>query len=144
MATASGPINAGPLVPTGHTPTQLSVNVPATTPLGQGFVEVQVVNTDMDFAASNSAPALLQGSAAAGIPSLTSINGKGLAATSSDPDYATNNVEAVVAQGTMVKLGGSGFALPMELRWTCSAIVPGARSGLSRSLPKAQALAAVH
>ena len=109
VATARGPINAGPLIPTGHTPTQLSVNVPATAPLGQGFVAVQVVNTDTDFVASNSAFALLQGSAAAGIPSLTSINGKGLAATSSDPDFATNNVEAVVPQGTIVKLGGSGF-----------------------------------
>ncbi len=109
VATARGPINAGPLIPTAHTPTQLSVNIPATAPLGQGFVAVQVVNTDMDFVASNAASALLQGSAAAGIPSLTSINGKGLAATSSDPDFAANNVEAVVPQGTIVKLGGSGF-----------------------------------
>lgn len=85
---------------------------------------MQVVNTDMDFAASNSAPALLQGSAAAGIPSLTSINGKGLAATSSDPDYATNNIETVVAQGTIVKLGGSGFdttnGVAVDVLYDCS------------------------
>ena len=58
----------------------LTVPVPATVPLGQGFVDVQVVNTDQGFKVSNLAPALLQGSAAAGIPSLTAINGVGLAA----------------------------------------------------------------
>ena len=50
----------------------------------------------------------MQGSAAAGIPTITSIDGKGLAATSSDPNFATNNVETVVTQGS-VALGGSGF-----------------------------------
>ena len=33
----------------------------------------------------------------------------GLAATSSDPSYATNNVETVVLQGKTVNLGGTGF-----------------------------------
>jgi len=33
----------------------------------------------------------------------------GLAATSSDPSYATNNVETVVTQGNAVILGGGGF-----------------------------------
>jgi hypothetical protein len=51
----------------------------------------------------------LQGSAAAGIPSLISINGTGLAKTSSDPSFATGNVETVVVQGTTVHVGGSGF-----------------------------------
>jgi hypothetical protein len=44
-----------------------------------------------------------------GIPSITSINGVPLAATSSDPSFATNNVETVVLQGTTAKLGGTGF-----------------------------------
>ena len=110
VATSGGAFNAGPLIPTAMSlPTQLTASVPANTTLGQGFVEVQVVNTDKGFAASNLAPALLQGSVAAGIPSLTSINGAGLAATSSNPAYAANNVETVVAQGSPVKLGGSGF-----------------------------------
>ena len=103
-------INGGPFIPIARTlPTQLTVNVPATVPLGKGFVEVQVVNTDNGFLASNSVPALLQGSPAAGIPSITSINTVGLAATSSDPSYATNNVETVVVQGKKVTLGGMGF-----------------------------------
>jgi hypothetical protein len=109
VATAGGPVNHGPLTPAAHTPTTLTVNVPPAIPLGQGFVAVQVVNTDKGFAPSNLASALLLGSSAAGIPSLTGINGKGLAATSSDPRFATDNVETVVAQGVSVKLSGSGF-----------------------------------
>ncbi len=109
VATAAGPINTGPLMPDAGSATQLTVNVPATTTLGQGFAEVQVINTDRGFAASNLAPALLQGSAAAGIPSLTSINGIGLAASSSESNFATDNVETVVVQGSVVKLGGGGF-----------------------------------
>jgi CSLREA domain-containing protein len=109
VATSFGPINEGPLKPSSHTPTQLTVPVPPTIGLGEGFVDVQVVNTDQKFVGSNLQAALLQGFAPAGIPSLTSINGKGLAATSSDPRYATNNVETVVALGTAVKLGGNGF-----------------------------------
>ncbi len=110
IATSSGPINGGPLKPAaGSTSTSLVVSVPATIPLGEGFVAVQVINTDEGFEASNVAYALLQGSPAAGIPSLTTVNGVGLAATSSDPSYAIDNVETVLVQGNVVKLGGSGF-----------------------------------
>jgi outer membrane protein assembly factor BamB len=109
VATSTGPINAGPFTPISKSATQLIVNVPSTTTLGQGFVDVQVVNTDKSFRVSNLAAALLQGSAAAGIPSITAINGVGLAATSSDPNFATNNVETVIPQDTVVKLGGTGF-----------------------------------
>ncbi len=110
VSTASGPLSAGPLDPnTPHSSTLMTVPVPKTVPLGQGFVAVQVVNTDTGFKVSNSAFALLQGAPGSGLPSLTTINGVGLAATSSDPSFATNNVETVVPQGTTVKLGGSGF-----------------------------------
>ncbi len=51
--------------------------MPATVPLGQGFVSVVVVNTDTGFKMSNPAYALLQGDAAAGIPTIESINGMG-------------------------------------------------------------------
>ena len=110
VATGAGPLNEGPLTPNLPTsPTLLTVKVPATIPLGQGFVSVEVINTDQGYKMSNPAYALLQGSPAAGIPSLTSINGKALAATSSDPSYATNNVETVIRQNTTVTLGGTGF-----------------------------------
>jgi hypothetical protein len=109
VATSSGPINAGPLIPTGWTATDLTVSVPRTTPLGQGFVSLQVVNTDQSYVTSNVVFALLQGSAAAGIPTITGVNGMELAPTSGNPDYATNNVETVIDQGDLVVLSGKGF-----------------------------------
>jgi photosystem II stability/assembly factor-like uncharacterized protein len=108
VATSKGARNAGPFIPTTRSATKLTVKVPATTILGEGFADVQVVNTDTGRA-SNDASALLQGDPTAGIPSITSINGVGLAPTSSDPSFATNNVMTVVPQGTLVKLGGMGF-----------------------------------
>jgi hypothetical protein len=56
-------------------------------------------------AVSNVAFALLQ----ARPRSASSVNGEGLAATSSDPIFAVNNAETVVAQGAAVKVGGTGF-----------------------------------
>lgn len=109
VATASGPINAGPLIPSSKSSTKLTVAIPVSVPLGQGFAEVQVVNTDQGFKGSNDAAALLQGSAAAGIPTLTQVNGVGLASTSSNPDYAVNNVKTVIPQGSTVNLTGTGF-----------------------------------
>jgi len=110
IATSAGVVNAGPLIPTAAwSPTLLTVDVPAASTLGQGFVALQVINTDQSFAVSNTAYALLQGSAAAGIPTVVSVNDVGLAATSADPDYAINNIETVVAQGATVKIGGTGF-----------------------------------
>jgi hypothetical protein len=87
----------------------MTVAVPDTISLGQGFASVEVINTDTGFKKSNTAFALLQGNPLKGIPTLKTINGKGLAKTSSDPSFATNNVETVVPQGTTVKLGGTGF-----------------------------------
>src|SRR5579885_1570881 len=109
VSTSNGPVNAGPLPPSSRSATQLVVPVPASVPLGQGFVSVQVVNADQGFVASNVASALLQGSAAAGIPTINSINGVALAPTSRDPAFAANNVQTVIMQGKTVTLGGAGF-----------------------------------
>ncbi len=129
VATASGPFNAGPFIPTSKSATQLTVKVAATVSPGQGFVAVQVVNTDKGFLASNLAYALLQGSPAAGIPSIKSINGARLASTSADPSYAANNVETVIAQGALVRLGGTAFdalnGVAIDLFCAC----PGGKTG---------------
>jgi hypothetical protein len=111
VSTSGGPRKAGtfkPLQP--HGSTMMTVAVPDTVSLGQGFASVEVINTDIpSFPHSNTAFALLQGNPLAGIPTLKTINGMGLAKTSSDPRFATNNVETVVLQGATVKLGGTGF-----------------------------------
>jgi hypothetical protein len=110
VATSTGPVNAGPLKPqAGSTSTQLMVAVPPTVSEGQGFVSIEVVNTDMSFVQSNLGYALLQGSPAAGLPTITAINGHGLAASSLDPSFATANVETTLAPGAAVVLSGIGF-----------------------------------
>jgi hypothetical protein len=129
VATASGPVNSGPLVPVAWTPTDLAVNLPPGMSLGQGFASVQVVNTDQLFVSSNLAFGLLQGSAAEGIPTISSIDGVGLAATSSNPSYATDNVETVVNPGTVVILGGSGFDVKNGVAVDLFCACPGGKVG---------------
>ena len=85
------------------------VPVPSTITLGQGFVSVVVVNTDAGFVQSNPGFALLEGSAAAGLPSITGLDGHPLAATSLDPDFAVANVETTLLQGSSVVINGTGF-----------------------------------
>ena len=111
VSTPTGPIKEGTLTPTAasSTTTLLTVTVPATIPVGQGFVSVVVVNTDRGFVQSNPGFALLEGSAAAGLPSITGLDGHSLAATSRDPDYAVANVETTLIQGSPVVINGTGF-----------------------------------
>lgn len=109
VSTSNGPLKAGTFTPSHQTAALLTVDVPVSTPLGQGFASVEVINTDRGFTVSNTASALRQGLASAGIPTITTINGVGLAKTSSDPNFATNNVETVMVQGKVVEIGGAGF-----------------------------------
>ena len=105
VSTSSGSIHEATLKPDAATitATELTVPVPATISLGQGFVSVVVVNTDqVSFPQSNPGFALLQGSAAAGLPSITGLDGDPLAATSLDPDFAVANVETTLLQGSSV------------------------------------------
>jgi len=105
------------------------VDVPASTPLGQGFVAVQVVDVDRGFLRSNLAFALLEGDPAAGIPSITSIDSVGLAATSSNPGFATDNVETVVKQGTKALVGGTGFDIVHGVAVDIFCACPGGKVG---------------
>jgi hypothetical protein len=105
-----GALNFGPLTPSGHTTTTLTVPVPSTvTTLGQGVVSLVVINTDQGFTFSDSATAQLFGDPALGFPNLFKINGVGLAATSTNPSFSTDNVETAVIQTHTVTLAGSGF-----------------------------------
>jgi hypothetical protein len=92
-----------------HSATLMTVHVDDTIPLGTGFTSVVVVNTDTGFQMSNPGFALLQGDPAADIPTIQKVNSVSLADSSKDPSYATNNVQTVIVQGTMVTLAGTGF-----------------------------------
>jgi hypothetical protein len=109
VATSTGAINFGPFVPWSLTTTRLGVFVPLSVSQGAGVVSVQVVNTNDIGFVSNTAYALLEGSDAAGSPSLTGINGAGLSPTSLNPGIALANVETVVIPGTSVTLTGRGL-----------------------------------
>jgi len=111
VATASGPVNFGPLSQSARTSTSLTIPVPASqvTSLGEGVVSVVVVNTDQGFTQSNAVTAQLFGDNDDGFPNLTTINSIGLASTSTNPGYATDNVETEVVQNSTVTLGGNGF-----------------------------------
>jgi hypothetical protein len=109
VATSSGAVKFGPFTPAAPTATSLTIDVPDTVPLGQGVVAVEAINTDQDYAASNVVTTQLFGDNALGFPNLTGINGVELAATSTQPDFAVDNVETVVVQGSKVILNGNGF-----------------------------------
>lgn len=85
-------------------------------------MSVQVVDTDSSLPPSHPASALLEGSAAAGFPSITGINGVGIAADNTTIGVA--NVETVVVQGIAVTLGGTGFdttnGIAVDLFCVCS------------------------
>ncbi len=129
VSTSTGPLNEGPLIPGSATSTLLTVEVPAGVALGQGFVAVQVVNTDMGYAASNLAYALLQGSAAAGLPTIESVNGFPLAPSSRDPNFAADNVETSVTPGDSVTLGGTGFDTVDGVAVDLFCVCPGGKVG---------------
>jgi hypothetical protein len=110
VATANGPTNEGPLTPSTISSTQLLVPVPVTKSPGEGFVSVVVINTDQPkFPESNQGYALLQGSAAAGLPSISGLNGHVLAESSLDPGVHIANVETTLLQGSSVLINGNGF-----------------------------------
>jgi len=109
VATAKGAINAGPLKPSTSLPDQLVVPLAAGITQGEGFVTLQVVNVDQGYATSNSFGALLEGSAAAGLPSITGINNTPIAADSIDPHVALANVHTVIPLGIPFPIAGDGF-----------------------------------
>jgi hypothetical protein len=109
VATATGAVNAGPLKPATFLPGQLIVPLAADISQGEGFVTLQVVNVDQGYATSNSFGALLEGSAAAGLPSITGINNAAIAADSVDPAVALANVHTVIPLGVPFPISGAGF-----------------------------------
>jgi hypothetical protein len=109
IATAKGPLMAGPLKPTSFAENMLVVPVDPRITQGAGFVSLEVVNTTQGYIKSNPLGALLQGSAAAGLPSLTGINGQTIAADSTDLGVALANIVTVVPIGKPFVIEGRGF-----------------------------------
>ena len=109
VASGSGPINYGPLIPTNILPDSLTGFLPIYVSQGEGVASVQIVNTDQGHISSNSLLTLLQGDPTLGFPNLTAIDGADLSPTSVETGVALANVETVVSAGESVTLTGSGF-----------------------------------
>lgn len=101
----------GPFVPTGSTTTILAWTPPASIPLGNGFGSVMVVNTDQGFIQSESRSQYLEGAPSANIPTIRSINGVALRPL--DTTVPVASVETVIAAGSLVTIGGTGFNAPL-------------------------------
>jgi hypothetical protein len=110
VATASGPVAHGPFTPTAWTASSLTVSIPATVPLGQGFGSLQVVNTDQGYAESNVVGALLEGDPALNLPTILFVNGVGLGPA--DPAIGVAHADTVVPRGVPVTIVGTGFNAP--------------------------------
>jgi ELWxxDGT repeat protein len=111
VATAAGPVAAGPFTPSSYRPNALGVFLPPDVSLGNGFAAVQVINTDAGFRESNVSPALLFGDPADNIPSIVSINGTAL--PPADLAIGVAHVDTVVAKGSAVTIAGAGFNAPV-------------------------------
>jgi hypothetical protein len=118
IATSSGSVSQGPFTPTARTANSLTWSVPASMPLGNGFASVMVINTDQGYIQSNLQSQLLQGSAAANIPTIRSVNGVNVHAV--DATVPLAYVETVVAPGATVSVGGTGFNAPLINLFTAS------------------------
>jgi hypothetical protein len=129
VSTAPGPDNAGPFTPSVKTPTELTVMVPASVSQGEGFVDLEVVNKDQGFVASNKMGTLLQGLASAGLPTITKINGKGLDPTSIDPQFAVNNVNTILDLGVPQTIDGTGFDVKNGVAVDLFCACPGGKAG---------------
>jgi hypothetical protein len=109
VATVNGPVNFGPLKPSSFTEKMLIVPVSPIITQGEGVVTLEVVNSTQGFIKSNSLTALLEGSAAQGLPSITGIKGIPIASDSLLPGVALANVHTVIPVNTPFSINGSGF-----------------------------------
>lgn len=120
VSTASGPqdTNVSGWEPTTWGPTQLTWNVPASIPLGQGFATFLVVNADQGYTTSNTVGQLLHGDAADNLPTVTAVNGTALGASSLSVPVA--HADTVVPLGGTATLTGTGFSSPLVNLFTAT------------------------
>jgi ELWxxDGT repeat protein len=135
VATGGKVVTYGPYVPSAWRPTSLTWTVPASVVPGSGFASVQVVNTDTGHLVSNVVGALLFGSAAAGLPTITRIGGASLGPA--ELSIGVAHIDTVVGKGATVTIGGTGFADPVVSVFTATGkvdLVPTAWTATSVSV----------
>ncbi len=113
IAFPSGVQAVGPYVPTSIAPTSLTWTLPCSVGLGNGFIALQVINTDQGYSSSNIVPALLRAGTSSGYPSITGING--VTVTAAHGSFPLAHVQTVVAKGSTITINGTGFAVPAKV-----------------------------
>lgn len=123
VATAQGPkdVVAAGIAPSATTFTTWSGQLPCPWEaphgylLGQGFVGLMLVQTDLGYRASNVVGIPLIGDPAHGAPSVLAVGGTAISATSWQPSIGLANVERVLANdgATTYRLDGEGFDTPL-------------------------------
>ena len=149
VATSSGTVDVIPngLAPSSTTPTSWSGTLPWPWPvggsdahlLGNGFVSLQLVQTDLGYNATDAVGNVLSGNAALGVPSVVSIGGVALSPTSYDLSVGTANVQGLVTPGASLVIGGSGFASAVVNLFTASGnvgpLTPSSQTATSLTVP---------
>ncbi len=123
VATAQGPrdVVAAGIAPTSTTFTTWNGQLPCPWEaphgylLGQGFVGLMLVQTDLGYRASNVVGIPLIGDPAHGAPSLLGVGGAAISATSWQPAIGLANVEKVLVNDgtTSYRIDGEGFDTPL-------------------------------
>ncbi len=113
IAFPSGVQAVGPFTPTSIAPTSLTWTLPCSAGLGNGFIALQVINTDQGYVSSNIVPALLRAGTGSGYPSITGING--ISVTAAHASFPLAHVQTVVAKGSTITINGTGFAVPAKV-----------------------------
>ncbi len=120
LSTSSGPLDlvADGITPTGTTSTTWTGTLPCPWPapnqysLGQGFLGLQLVRTDVGFSSSNVVGIPLIGNTSQSVPSILAIAGQAISTTSWQPSIGLANVESVLANNntTIYRIDGTGFS----------------------------------
>jgi hypothetical protein len=120
VATASGAVDVFPggLAPTSTSFGQWRGVLPASVPLGNGFMSLLLVATDRGYEVSNAVGTVIIGNPTVGVPSVTGIGGLPLSPTSASVQVGVSNVEGLLVPGADVVLDGDGFADPVVNLYT--------------------------
>ncbi len=113
IATPNGVQDFGPYTPTSRTTTSLTWTLPCSVGLGNGFIALQIINTDQNYISSNTVAALFLAAISSGYPSITAVNG--VAVTAAHPSFPLAHVQTVVTKGSTITITGTGFAVPAKV-----------------------------
>jgi glucose/arabinose dehydrogenase len=110
VAGPNGVTSYGPLPPSNVSPTALTLQIPASVLLGNGFATLVLVALDQNYATSNPQSQYLFGDPALNLPTITAVDSVPLRAF--DATVPLASIEGLLTPGATVTISGSGFNNP--------------------------------